>query len=306
MPSLTPPESAKVKLSADRTKEVVAGFHQGLSEKGYFDGQNIAIEYRWTEGRTDRLPELLDDLFRRQVSVIVALAGVAGAVASKAATKSIPIVFAAGIDPVAAGLVTSLERPGSNVTGVTVLNGGAEGAKRLELLHEMVPAATLIAYFTNPSDPVFSESETRELQRAAQALGVHLSVLKVSNPGEFEAAFATLANDRAQALIVGGDVFFFNHSDQLVSLAARHRVPVVYHRWEIAKAGGLMSYGPDFADAWRLAGNIVGRVLNGEKPADIPVQQSAKIEFFLNRKTASTLGISVPAALLARADHVIE
>ena len=154
--------------------------------------------------------------------------------------------------------------------------------------------------------PFFSQSETRELQQAAQTLGVHLSVLKVSDPGEFEAAFASLANDRAQALIVGGDVFFFNHSDQLVSLAVRHRVPVVYHRWEIAKAGGLMSYGPDFADAWRLAGNIVGRVLNGEKPTDIPVQQSAKIEFFINIKTARALGLTVPPTLLAIADEIIE
>jgi putative tryptophan/tyrosine transport system substrate-binding protein len=189
-------------VSADKTKEVVAAFGQGLSEIGYYDGRNAAIEYRWTEDRNDRLPELIDDLIHRQVSVIVALAGAAGAAASKAATRSIPVVFAVGIDPVAAGLVASLGRPGANLTGVTVLNAAA-ATKRLELLHEVLPAATLIAYFTNPSNPVFSELETGELQRAAQMLGVRLSILKVGNPGEIESAFTTLVKEGAKAVPVG-------------------------------------------------------------------------------------------------------
>ncbi len=286
------------------TTRNVAALHRGLSETGYFEGRNLAIEYRWAEDRLDRLPALAADLVRRQVAVIVAWPTPA-ALAAKAATKSIPIVFATGADPVEIGLVASLNRPGGNLTGMSNLDA-AVVAKRLALLHELMPTATSIAYLVNPSNAVFAEAETRELEDAARTLGVRLLILKASDPSEFEAAFATLVLERAGGLVVGSDSLFSRHSDQLVALAARHRVPAMYAYRETTAAGGLMSYGTDFPDAYRKVGLYTGRILKGDKPADLPVQQPTKFELVINLKTAKALGLSIPETLLATADEVIQ
>jgi putative tryptophan/tyrosine transport system substrate-binding protein len=292
-------------LSADKSGELLRAFHFGLIEGGYVAGQNVALEYRWADGDLNLLPGFAEELVRRRVAVIVALAGARGALAAKAATLSVPVVFVIGVDPVEAGLVASRERPGGNLTGVYVLNA-AVAAKRLEVLHELVPAATLIAYLTNPANPIFADSERRELQEAARAAGVRLIIVEASDACEFEGVFTTLVSQRAGALIVGGDLFFANHADQLVALAARHRMPAIYHRHEIVKAGGLISYGPDFSHPWHLAGIYAARVLKGELPGDLPVQQSTRIETVLNLKAAKALGIEVPTSILVRADEVIE
>jgi putative ABC transport system substrate-binding protein len=284
--------------------ETVAAVHRGLSETGCVEGRNLAIQYRWAEYRLERLPDLAADLVRRQVTVIFATPTPAAA-AAKAATKSISIVFSIGVDPVEAGLVASLNRPGGNLTGNFSLNI-AVAAKRLALLHELVPAATSFAYLVNPSNPVFSEGETRELQTAARILGVRLLILKTSDPSEFEAAFATLIHDKAGGLVVSGDTLFTEHSGQLVALAARHRVSTVYDRRGTTTAGGLVSYGTDFSDLWRRAGVYVGRILKGEKPADLPVEQPTKFELVINFKTAKALDLTIPETLLATADQVIE
>jgi putative tryptophan/tyrosine transport system substrate-binding protein len=289
----------------DTERETVAAFHRGLSETGYVEGRNVATEYRWAESHNDRLTGLTSELVRRKVAVIVAVAGGAGALAAKAAAKSIPIVFQVGFDPVAAGLVASLNRPGSNLTGIFVLNAAAV-AKRLEQLHELVLAATTIAYLVNPTNPVFAEAEKRELQVAARTLGLRLLILNASDPSEFEGAFATLVRERAGGLVVSGDLLFFNHTHQLVALAARHAVPAIYGRRDYTVAGGLMSCGPDFYDTARQVGVYTSRILNGEKPADLPVQQSTKVELIINLKTAKALGLTVPQSILLSADEVIE
>jgi putative tryptophan/tyrosine transport system substrate-binding protein len=282
----------------------VAAVHRGLSETGYVEGRNLAVEYRWAENHLDRLPALADDLVRRQVAVIVVMS-IPAAVAAKTATKSIPIVFAFGADPVEGGLVTSLNRPGGNLTGITFLSS-AVAAKRLALLHELVPAATTLTLLVNPADPAIAETETKEMQVAARLLGVRLLIVNASDQSEFKEAFATLVLEGAGGLTVGSHVLFLSHFDQLVALAAQHRVPATYPWRETAAAGGLVSYGGDLAESWRQAGIYTGRVLKGEKPGDLPVQQSTKIELVINLKTAKALGLTIPETLLATADKLIE
>jgi putative ABC transport system substrate-binding protein len=284
---------------------ILADFRRGLAESGYLEGQNVAIEFRWAEGHYDRLPAMVADLVRRRVAVIAVPNTTASALAAKAATQTIPIVFNIGGDPVEIGLVASLDRPGGNVTGVSMLQT-AMAAKRLELVHELVPAATLIALLVNPTNPVIAEAETREVQSAARVLGLNLLVLNASSPSEIEAAFATQLQQKARAIVVGSDIFFVIQSDQIIALAARHAVPTIYGYLEQAVAGGLMSYGASLADTQRLVGVYAGRILKGEKPADLPVQQVTKIELVINLKTAKALGVTFPLALLTRADEVIE
>jgi len=289
----------------DSYTQPLAAFQKGLNELGFVDGQNLAIEYRWAGTEYERFPSLAADLVRRQVNVVVVLASTPGTLAAKAATTTIPIVFGVGGDPVALGLVASLNRPGGNMTGVTLLNVAAL-PKRLGLLHELVPAAAAIALLVNPSNPLQTDAETRELQAAARALGLELHVLNASSDGEFEAVFTTLLERGAKALVVQSDGLFTSQRDRIVALAARYAVPAIYGRREIAEAGGLMSYANDFPDSYRQAGIYCGRILKGEKPADLPVIQPTKFEFVINLKTARTLGLTVPPGLLAIADEVIE
>jgi putative ABC transport system substrate-binding protein len=288
--------------SPDLWASRVRAFRQGLSEAGYVEGRNVAIEYRWADGQYDRLPALAADLIRRQVAVIVANGP--AAVAARAATTTIPIVFLTGFDPVQFGLVASLNRPGGNLTGVSNLNVEL-GPKRLELLHELVPTATIIAFLVNPANRN-AESQTRDLQAAARARALKLHVLQVSTERDFDAAFATLGQLRAGALVFGTDGFFISQSEQLGALTVRHAVPAIFQNREFAAAGGLMSYGGSDIDAHRLMGVYTGRILKGEKPADLPVQQSTKVELIINLKTAKALGLKVPLSLLGRADGVIE
>ena len=284
---------------------MIAAFHQGLAEVGYVEGRNVAIEYRWAKDQNEQLPFMAADLVQRRVSVIVAIDGTAAALAAKAATSTIPIVFIVGADPVELGLVASLGRPGGNITGVGALAVGT-AAKRLQLLHELVPAAAGIAFLRNPTNPYFSALETRELQAAATVLGVRLLLLNASSPHEIEVAFANLVAQRAGAFLLGTDPFFMTARDQLVALANRHTVPAIYPFREDAAAGGLVSYGASNRDAFRLVGDYTGRILSGDRPADLPVQQVTRIEMAINFKTANALGLTVPLPLLARADEVIE
>ncbi len=282
-----------------------AAFLDGLVETGYIEGRNVAIEYRWAEGQYDRLPSLASELVRLDVAVIVTGGATPTALAAKAATERIPIVFVLGSDPVQFGLVKSLARPGGNVTGVTVLDVELI-PKAFELLHELVPGATTIGVLVNPNN-LLIEAQTRESQIAAHNFGVHLLVLNASNQSEIETAFATLVEQRAGALLVTGEPFFFGAArDQLIAFAARHTVPTVYQFRQLAAAGGLMSYGTSLADAQRLSGVYAGRILRGEKPADLPVQQSTRVELVIDLKTAEGLGLTIPTSLLARADEVIE
>jgi putative ABC transport system substrate-binding protein len=283
---------------------LVAAVRQGLKDAGYVEGQNVAIEYRFAENQNDRLPALAADLVRRRVAVITA-GPTPPALAAKAATTTIPIVFEVATDPVALGLVASLNRPGGNVTGVT--NLGVEIApKRLEMLRELLPTVSNIALLINPTSPSVAETLLRDSQAAARTLGVQLHVLHASSEGDFETAFAAFVRLRAGALVIGSDPFFTARSEQLAALTVRHSVPAVYEFREFAVAGGLIGFGSRLADAYRLAGVYTGRVLKGEKPADLPVQQSTRVELIINLKTAKALGITVPLPLLGRADEVIE
>ena len=280
------------------------GFHQGLKETGYTAGENVAVEYRWAENRYDRLPALAADLVDRHVTVIAAAGSTPAALAAKAATTTIPIVFLVGGDPVAVGLVPSLARPGGNLTGVTNLT--AEVApKRLEMLHAVVPTTT-IALLVNPKSPELSEPQSQELQVAARKLELQLHVLNASTESEIDTAFATLVQLRAGGLVIGADALFSSRVEQLAALALRHRIPAIYQFPEFTAAGGLMSYGNNLRDMLRLSGLYTGRILKGEKPADLPVQQATKVELIINLKTAKALGLTMPTALLVRADEVIE
>ena len=261
-------------------------------------------EYRWADGQYDRLPELAADLVRRKVAVIAAISGTPAVLAAKAATSTIPIVFAVGADPVAFGLVGNFSRPGGNVTGVTFLIASL-GEKRLELLRELIPNARAIAVLTNPTNPV-SAAEAKNVRAAIRASGQQVTVMDVTTGGEIDAAFATLARERPDALFIAADPLFLNERKRLAALAARYRFPAMYADHEIVETGGLISYGPNRTDAYRVAGVYVGRILKGEKPGDLPVQQSTKLELVLNRNTATALQLAVPPALLARADEVIE
>jgi putative tryptophan/tyrosine transport system substrate-binding protein len=282
----------------------VAAFRQGLSEAGYVEGRNVAIEYRWAESHNDRLPALAADLVRRPVAVIAA-AGTVATVAAKAATTTIPIAFSMAVDPVAEGFVVTLARPGGNLTGVTSLNVEV-GPKRLELLHEVVPSATSMALLVNPTNPRLAEPFSRALQAAARALGLQLHVLHASSEREIEAAFETLVKMRTGGLVIMPDQLFLARTEQLAALTVRHAVPSVHLFRKFAAAGGLMSYGTDEAEYYRLVGIYVGRILNGEKPSDLPVQQVTKVELIINLKTARALGLSIPLPLAGRADEVIE
>jgi len=287
--------------SIDSTRLVTA-FRQGLKEADFVDGQNVAIEYRWAENQRDRLPALVTDLIRRRAAVIVG--NTASALAAKAATTTVPIVFASGSDPVHDGLVASLNRPGGNVTGV-VFFGSVLGAKRLELLRQLVPTETTIAMLVYPNSPD-TEAERRDVQAAAQAMGQRIIILDVSSVRDIEAAFATFVQRRAGALLVGGGPFFNSHRERVVALVARHGLPASYANREAALAGGLMSYASSQPDAYREVGIYTGRILKGEKAADLPVMRSSKFEFVINAKTAKELGLDVPDRLLALADEVIE
>jgi putative tryptophan/tyrosine transport system substrate-binding protein len=281
---------------------MVTAFRQGLKEAGYVEGQNVTIEYRWAEGHYDRLAALAADLVHRQVAEIVT-GGTPPAFAAKRATSTIPIVINVGIDPVQVGLVASLNRPGGNVTGLAILTAEL-GAKRLELLHESLPA-TVVAMLVNPTSPI-TEPETRGVRDAARSLGLQLHVLNASTESEIDTAFSTLVELHAGALVVSVDPFLTNQRARIVALAARHAVPAIYGLREFATSGGLMSYGNDLADAYRQSGIYAAKILKGERPANLPVQQVVRVEFVINLKTAKTLGLTFPITLLGRADEVIE
>ena len=288
----------------DRQTARFRGFHQGLSESGYAEGRNVTIEYRWSGGHLDQLPVMAADLVRRQVNVIAALAGVPAARAAKTATTTIPVVFQAGGDLVELGLVASLSRPGGNLTGVSTLNAEL-GRKRLEVLHELLPAATVIALLVNPSNLV-TEPQVREMQTAARTFGMQVHVLNATTERDLEAAFARVAELHASALMIANGAPFIGRSSELGALAARYGVPTIFQSPEFTAAGGLVSYGGSIVESYRLAGVYTGRILKGEKPADLPIQQANKIEMIVNLKTAKVLGIDVPLPMLGRADEVIE
>jgi putative tryptophan/tyrosine transport system substrate-binding protein len=280
------------------------GFRKGLSDAGFAENQNVTIEYRWADGQNGRLPELAADLVRRKVAVIVAVSSQPATLAAKAATATIPIVFTWPGDPIAAGLVASLNRPGGNATGIGTLNDEL-AAKRLGVLRELVPKAAAIFVLFNPADPS-AEAMSRDLQARARALGVQLQLLYAGTDGEIDAAFATLVAKSGGALLVNADPFFFIRRAQITALAARHAVPAIYYDREFAVSGGLISYGTDLPRAWGQAGQYVARILKGENPAELPVAQPTKFELVINLKTAKTLGLAVPPTLLATADEVIE
>jgi putative ABC transport system substrate-binding protein len=290
--------------SPDAFAHVVNAFRQGLYETGFAEGQNVTIEYRWAEGQYDRLPALVADLIRQKSAVIVATGGDVGVRAAKKAATAIPIVFTSGSDPVAAGFVSSLNRPGGNVTGVSLFVSVLEG-KKLELLRELVPMAAVIGFLVNPNNPR-ADVDTADMQAAARALGKLLLILKADGEHDFDAVFTNLAQQRVDALVVHTEPFFLSRRDHLVELAARHSIPTIYGLREFAAAGGLISYGTKLSDSYRQVGIYTGRILKGEKPADLPVMQPTKFEFVINLKAAKALGLTVPTSLLVRADEVIE
>jgi putative ABC transport system substrate-binding protein len=291
--------------SPDGMTDRLRGFRQGLKETGYVEGENVAIVFRWAENQLGRLPELAADLVRRQVAVIATSGGPAVAFAAKAATTTIPIVFGVAEDPVRLGLVASIARPDGNLTGINFLVGELS-AKRLELLRALVPAATRVAVLVNPAHATNTESTLRDVELAARAMGLQIQVLNASTSREIDAAFATIARERPDALFVGNDAFFSARRVQLVLLAGRHGLPAIYWDREFAEAGGLMTYGSNIVDVYRQLGAYAGRILKGAKPADLPVVQSSKFELVINNQTARMLGLTVPDKLLVAADEVIE
>jgi putative tryptophan/tyrosine transport system substrate-binding protein len=291
--------------SADLYVIRLGAFREGLKEAGYTEGRNVAIEYRWAEGHNDRLPALAAELVQRQVAVIASGGGTPAALAAKAATATIPIVFAVSVDPVKMGLVASLNRPGGNMTGITNLNVEV-APKRLELMRELLPNATVMALLVNPTNPSLAEPFTRGIKAAAGTLGLQVPVLEASSDRDFDGAFAALVQLRANALVIMPDVFFNTRTRELAALALRHAVPTIYTYRPFVAAGGLISYGSDEAEYYHLVGAYIGRILRGEKPADLPVQQSTKVELIINLRTAKALGITVPLTLSGRADELIE
>ena len=284
--------------------ELVAAFREGLAQVGYVEGQNVMIEYRFADGRYERLPALAADLAGRRVAVIASVGGTVVALSAKGATTTIPIVFLIGDDPVKAGLVASFNRPEGNITGMTQI--AAElGAKRVELLHEVLPHATSVAFLVNPNNPNV-EADTKEIEAAGHALSIGVQVMNASGDREIESAFSALARAQAKALIVSNDALFTIRRERIVSLAAHDAVPAIYAFREFVAAGGLMSYGPSFVDAYHQVGVYAGRILKGEKPSDLPVQQPTKFELVVNLTTAKALGLDIPPTLIARADEVIE
>ena len=288
--------------ASDQDTYLLAAFRLGLKEAGFVEGQNVTVEYRFAGGRNDRLPGMAADLVRQQVAVIAANGP--AVVAAKAATTSIPIVFSVGLDPVASGLVTSLNRPGGNLTGDTILFDEV-GPKRLELMRELVPKASVIAVLINPAYPT-AETQSQNMQAAAHTLGLEIRILNASTERDFDTAFATLVQMRVGALLIGNDSFFNSRSEQLAAMTVRHAVPTIFQTREFAMAGGLVSYGGSIKASYRQVGVYTGRILKGEKPADLPVQQTTKVELIVNLKTAKALGVTVPLSLLGRADEVIE
>jgi putative tryptophan/tyrosine transport system substrate-binding protein len=292
-------------ISLDTLADRLRAFRQGLKATGYVEGDNVTIVYRWAENQPDRLPQLAAELARRPVAVIVTAGGAAPVLAAKDASKTIPIVFVTAEDPVRAGLVASLARPGGNLTGVNLISLELV-AKRLELLRELVPATVRVAVLVNPANAEFAETTLRDVEPAARALGLQIQVLSASSSREIDAAFATFAHARPNSLFVGNDPFFTTRRVQLATAAAHHAIPATFGTRESVEAGGLMSYGSNIADAWHQLGAYAGRILKGAKPADLPVVQSSKFELVINAQTARTLGLTVPPSLLARADEVIE
>jgi putative tryptophan/tyrosine transport system substrate-binding protein len=290
--------------SPDRDAGRLRAFRQGLRETGFIEGRNVAIEYRWADEQHDRLPVLAADLVHQQVAIIAQAGHVLGVFAAKAATTTIPIVFVTGVDPVGLGLVASLSRPGVNLTGVTTLGIELE-PKRLELLHGLIPAARTVGALVNRMHPI-AEAQSSELQAAARALGLKLQILDASTERDFDAVFARLVELQADGLVIATDGLFISQSEHLARLAVRHAMPAIFQLRTFAAAGGLMSYGGDFAEMYRQSGVYVGRILKGEKPVDLPVQQVTRVELVLNLKSAKTLGLEIPPSLLARADEVIE
>jgi len=280
-------------------------FREGLSTAGYVEGQNVNIKYRWAEAHTDRQPELAARFVEEQVAVLVTAGGTSAALAAKAATATVPIVFAIGADPVQIGLVASLNRPGGNVTGATSINVEL-GPKRLELMRELLPSVSSMALLVNPTTPALAEPSTHITQAAAHALGLELHVLQARSEHDFDPTFAKIAELRAQALIIAPDQLFTAHSKRLAELTLQHALPAIYEFRQFVAAGGLISYGSSETEYYRLVGNYVGRILKGDKPADLPVQQATKVELLINLKTANTLGITVPLPLSGRADELIE
>ncbi|MGB6911787.1 MAG: ABC transporter substrate-binding protein [Pseudolabrys sp.] len=290
--------------TSEMARDYVAAFHRSLAGEGCVEGRTVGIEYRWIEGQNERLPALAADLVRRQVAVIVA-ASTPASLAAKAATQTIPIAFIVGTDPVGIGLVASLAHPGGNITGVTNLN--VELFKKcFELMHSLMPPASTIAVLVNPANVAQTATERATVQDAARALGARVVILNASSPSEIESVFEVLIGQRVGALVVSGEIFFLNQRDRLVELAARHAVPTIYAYREFPVAGGLMSYGADFAEPYRLVGVYAGRILKGEKPANLSVQQATKVELVINLKTAKALGLNIPNTIIGRADEVIE
>jgi putative ABC transport system substrate-binding protein len=290
--------------SSEDSRYAVSAFRKGLAESGYTEGQNVKIEFRWAEGKYDRLPALVDDLIAQKINVLVAVGGEPSAFAAKAATSTVPIVFTVGGDPVKAGLVASLNRPGGNATGISLLTTAPE-SKRLGLLHEIVPKAAIIGVLINPKY-ADAENQTREVQDAARSIGQRIQISKAGTDGELQSAFAAFIEQRIEALLVCADPFFDTRRDQIIAFAAQSRIPGIYQFREYALAGGLMSYGINLTEGYRQVGIYAGQILKGAKPAELPIQQSIKFDFVINLKTAKALGLTVPFGLLNAADEVIE